>query len=134
MPATPWVQRARPAPGAQYLAMASRLPLQHHRSVPGFLRDALFVQKQLAKSPGLVGYTLKADIFSKTFWTFSVWETQSQLDAFARSEPHRSIIERLRPHMGETRFEFFPVQGATIPMKWAEVRARLSAGTSEEGS
>ena len=80
-------------------------------------------RRQLASAPGLVGYALDAELMAKTFWTFSLWEDRGDLDTFARSEPHRLIISRLRPRMGETRFEFFSVSGSELPMKWDQMKA-----------
>ena len=123
MPALPWTQRHAIEPDRTYVAMASRLPLRRHRSVPGFLRDALAIRRQLAGAAGLVGYALDAQIGRKTFWTFSVWHDQGSLDAFASSSPHRAITHRLQPLMGQTRFEFFPVQGADLPWTRDQMKA-----------
>jgi quinol monooxygenase YgiN len=90
MPALPWTQRRTVDPGRTYLAMASRLPLRRRRSIPGFLRDAMAIRRQLARADGMVGYALDAELARKTFWTFSVWEEQASLDAFAASDPHRA--------------------------------------------
>jgi heme-degrading monooxygenase HmoA len=100
MPALPWTQRQPVDPGRTYLAMASRLPLRRRRSIPGFLRDAMAIRRQLARARGMVGYALDAELARKTFWTFSVWEDQASLDAFAASDPHRAITRRLRPLWG----------------------------------
>jgi hypothetical protein len=126
MPALPWLERQPIDPQRAYVAMASRLPLKSYRFVPGFLRDTLQIRRQLAQSAGLVGYTLNAGLARKTFWTFSVWDDQASLDKFAASEPHRAIIERLRPRMSPARFEFFPVSGADLPLTWAQITARVS--------
>jgi heme-degrading monooxygenase HmoA len=125
MPALPWVQRQPAEPGRTYVAMASRLPLQRHRSVPGFMRDALAIRRQLAHADGLIGYALDAEIGRKTFWTFSVWDGQASLDAFASSEPHRAITRRLRLLMGPTRFEFFPLPGSELPMTWDQMKEKV---------
>jgi quinol monooxygenase YgiN len=90
MPALPWTQRRTVDPGRTYLAVASRLPLRRRRSIPGFLRDAMAIRRQLARAHGMVGYALDAELARKTFWTFSVWEDQASLDAFAASDPHRA--------------------------------------------
>jgi quinol monooxygenase YgiN len=97
MPALPWAPRRAVEPDRTYVAMASRLPLKRRRSIPGFLRDAVAIRRQLARADGMVGYALDAELARKTFWTFSVWEDQASLDAFASSDPHRAIIRRLRP-------------------------------------
>jgi hypothetical protein len=52
MPALPWTQRQAVDPGRTYLAMASRLPLRRRRSIPGFLRDAMAIRRQLAPGSG----------------------------------------------------------------------------------
>jgi quinol monooxygenase YgiN len=125
MPALPWTQRQTVDPGRQYVAMASRLPLKRRRSIPGFLRDALAIRRQLAGAAGLVGYALDAELARKTFWTFSVWQDQASLDAFAAADPHRAIIRRLRPLMGQTRFEFFQVRGSDLPLTWDQMKAQV---------
>lgn len=118
MPALPWVSRDEIDAEIDYVVMASHLPLRRHREVPGFLRDTLAIRKQLAATPGLVGYGLKADIMHKEFWTYSVWRDEPSLQGFARSEPHRQIMSRLRPRMGETRFVTTVVKGGDVATEW----------------
>jgi hypothetical protein len=126
VPALPWLERQPIDPQREYVAMASRLPLKSYRFVPGFMRDTMQIRRQLAQTPGLVGYTLNAGLARKTFLTFSVWEDQASLDRFAAADPHRSIIGRLRPRMMPTRFEFFPISGADLPLSWEQITARVS--------
>lgn len=127
MPALPWVERQEIDPDREYVAMASRLPLKHYRSIPGFLRDTLAIRRQLAGTNGLVGYALNAELARKRFWTFSIWADRESLDAFAAADPHRRIIRRLAPLMGQTRFEFFPVTGSQLPMTWDQMSAPVRA-------
>jgi len=133
MPALPWTPRRAVEPGRTYVAMASRLPLKRRRSIPSFLRDALAIRRQLARADGMVGYALDAELARKTFWTFSVWEDQASLDAFASSDPHRAIIRRLRPLMGPTRFEFFQIPGSDLPLTWDQMKMPVR-GTQTPGS
>jgi heme-degrading monooxygenase HmoA len=127
MPALPWVERQAIDPDREYIAMASRLPLKHYRSIPGFLRDTLAIRRQLAGTSGLVGYALNAELARKRFWTFSIWADRESLNAFAAADPHRRIIRRLAPLMGQTRFEFFPVTGSQLPMTWDQMSAPVRA-------
>jgi hypothetical protein len=83
--------------------------------VPGFVRDAMAIRRQLAKAPGLVGYALDAELTKKTFWTFSVWQDRRARDAFASADPHRRIIARLRPLTGQTQCEFFALPVRVLP-------------------
>jgi hypothetical protein len=123
MPALPWVSRQAVDADQQYTAMASRLPLKAYRFIPGFLRDTMRIRRQLAETPGLVGYALNAEVLRKTFWTFSVWDDQASLDTFAATDPHRRIIRQLQPRMENTRFEFFEIAGSRLPMSWDQMKA-----------
>src|SRR5215469_2944119 len=132
MPALPWTQRQEVDPTREYVAMASRLPLKRRRSIPGFLRDTLAIRGQLARADGLVGYALDAQLGRKTFWTFSVWQDQASLDAFAAADPHLAIIRRLRPLMGQTRFEFLQVPGSDLPLTWEQMKAPVEGDSADE--
>jgi hypothetical protein len=126
MPALPWRDCQAVDPGRQYAAMASRLPLRAHRSVPGFLLDAMRIGGQLAHAPGLVGYALDAQPARKTFWTISVWEDEASLSRFAAADPHHLLTKGLAPQLGPGHFEFFQITGGDLPLDWDEVRRRLA--------
>ena len=123
MPALPWGSREPLQADRSYIVMSSKLPLRRYRSIPRFLRDTLAIRRQLASAPGLIGYSLDADLARRTFWTFSVWDSQHSLDAFAASPPHRQIIARLRPLMGQTRFATSTMTGPAIPRAWPARKA-----------
>jgi hypothetical protein len=125
MPALPWTSIRDVDRDREYVAMASRLPLTHYRSIPGFLRDTLRIRNQLAHTDGLVGYSLNARLTRKTFWTLSVWTDEPSLRGFASTDPHRAIVDRLRPLMNATRFEFFTVSGDEVPLTWSAAKERL---------
>jgi heme-degrading monooxygenase HmoA len=126
MPALPWSSRQTVEPDRQYTAMASRLPLKSYGSIPGFLRDTMRIRRQLAGSAGLVGYGLNAQLTRRTFWTFSVWESEDALKSFAATDPHRGIVQRLKPKMDKTHFEFFPIAGNQVPLPWQTIMERAS--------
>ena len=126
MPALAWVGREPIEADRSYVVMSSRLPLRRFRSIAGFLRDTQAIRQQLDAVEGLVGYSLYADLVHRTFWTFSVWADQGHLDAFAASDPHRRIIARLKPLMGQTRFATSTMTGSNIPSDWGERKAPVS--------
>jgi hypothetical protein len=125
VPALPWKEFQPVDPGRKYAAMASRLPLLAHRSIAGFLLDAMRIRGQLAHAPGLIGYALNAQPARKTFWTISVWTDELSLSTFAAADPHRTLANELQ--MGQSRFEFFQISGGDLPPDWDEVRRRLAA-------
>lgn len=124
----PWVQQHPFDPGRTYVAMASQLPLRRHAAIPGFLADTLRIRRQLAGTSGLVAYGLRAHLAGKTFWTFSIWDDQASLDAFAGSDPHRRITQRLKPRMVESHVELFPITGSELPWSWERITTALGVG------
>ena len=125
MPAIPWRRFSAVEPDREYLAMASRLPLVSHRTIPRFLRLTLVVARQLQRTPGLVGYSLLAAPIAKTFWTLSAWQDQHALAAFTRAMPHLQVMKDLRPHMRAT-FARWTVHGSSLPVTWTDAIARLN--------
>jgi hypothetical protein len=126
MPALPWTQRQEIEPDRDYVVMASRLPLTRYRSIPGFLRDVMVIRRQLARTAGLVGYGLNAQLTRKTFWTFSVWDDRRSLDDFGGSDPHLTIIRRLAPRMDQTTFRFLSSRGDGLPLDWDRITDLLT--------
>jgi heme-degrading monooxygenase HmoA len=134
MPALPWTTISPPDRAREYVVMASRLPLARYRDMPGFLRAAMLIRTQLARTSGLIGYALDAHLARKTFWTVSAWDSRDALDAFSRADPHRSRVRVIRPRMRPTTFTYWTVSGADLPVAWAEVRRRVAAAEHTEDS
>jgi hypothetical protein len=125
MPTVPWRRVVPPQPDAEYLVMASRLPLRALTKVPRFMGLTLSVVRQLERSEGLVGYSLRAQPLAKTFWTLSAWTDDAALSSFARELPHRAVMAKLRPDMGSTRFVTWTCRGSALPVSWNDALPRL---------
>ena len=95
MPELKWTSPAALEPGRSYVVFASQLPSAGMRAVPAFLRHTMRITRQLRNSPGLVAYSLRADIAGHQFWTLSVWQDGAALQAFVRAEPHATTMREL---------------------------------------
>lgn len=126
MPTIPWRTVTTPQTTADYVVLATRLPLRSIARVPWFMRLTASVIRQLERTDGLVGYSLRAQPLAKTFWTLSAWQDREALGAFVREMPHRAVMGKLRPHMGATRFVSWTVSGDEFPVPWDEAIHRLS--------
>jgi hypothetical protein len=133
MPSIPWRTVATPQPAQDYLVLASLLPLRTYRTIPWFLGLTLSVVRQLEQTEGLSGYSLLAQPLKRTFWTLSAWNGQAELAAFVATVPHSSVMTRLRPHMGRTRFATWTVPGSALPIPWPSAIDRLTGSTTETG-
>src|SRR6266403_1918728 len=75
---SPWIMFGTPDKNREYFALLSSLPLNKYRAIPGFLRFSSQIQKQLRATPGVIGYSLRAKLFSRNFWTLSVWAVEKR--------------------------------------------------------
>ena len=134
MPKLPWTNVEAAAPDSEVVVMASRLPLRSYRHIPGFLAATLRIRRQLARSPGLVGYALDAKLLRKEFWTLSVWADRAALGRFDRADPHKGSVEGIRPHMEPSTFVFWTTTAADVPIGWDEAVRRVEERRATTGS
>ncbi|MEV5438970.1 DUF3291 domain-containing protein [Streptomyces sp. NPDC052682] len=106
--------------------MASRFEVRSLRDVPRFFLRSLAAWRQVRSAPGGFGASLIAEPLKRTFWTLSAWSDRDALYAYARTEPHRSIMTSLRPTMRESVFTFWQVPAGDLPIDWADARRRLA--------
>jgi hypothetical protein len=122
---TPWKSVGRPTASAEYLALLSYLPLKGYRKLLDLMRRSGAVSDQLARTPGLIGFTFRAKLLRHRFWTLSAWEDEQALMAFVRKAPHVDAMTVLQPHMGETAFVRWTVKGDALPLRWEDALTRM---------
>ncbi len=125
MPALPWKSFAAPETDREYHAMLSYLPLNKWRTMPKFFRYTRQIQRQLANSEGLIGYSLDANVLGRTFWTLSVWEDEESLWRFVPRIPHSRAMTNLLRDMGQTEFFHWKVDGSSVPPDWEEAKRHM---------
>ena len=121
---TPWKALAPLDRDREYLALLSYLPLRAFSKIPRFLRFTLQIQRQLRGSPGAIGYSMRAQLLSRKFWTLSVWESERALMDFVTKVPHGEVMKALAPHMGATKFTKWKIPGSAIPIPWDDAVRR----------
>jgi quinol monooxygenase YgiN len=125
MPTLPWTKVGEPPSGADVVVLASRLELRSLRTVPGFLRAAMAVRRQVRNSEGALGVSLIAQPTRKTFFTLSAWSDQAALDDFVRTQPHADVMTRFPPKMRGSKFVTWTMPGGALPVAWDVAKERL---------
>jgi hypothetical protein len=115
-----------PVAEREYSAMLTYLPLKNHLTTPRFLWFTLQIQRQLKQTTGVVGYTLRAKILAKTFWTLSAWENESAMQTFVEQQPHSDVMKKLAESMGATAFQRWAVKGSELPLRLDNELHRLA--------
>ncbi|WP_327312553.1 DUF3291 domain-containing protein [Streptomyces sp. NBC_01235] len=126
MPTLRWTTVSTPAPDTEAFVMASRLEVRSLNDVPRFFLKSLAAWKQVSGAPGAYGASLIAQPLKRTFWTLSAWEDKDALYRYAKTEPHRSIMNGLRSTMKDSVFTFWQVPAADLPIDWTDARRRLA--------
>lgn len=121
---SPWKVLAPAEKNREYIALLSFLPLKKYRVIPRFIRFSTQIQEQLRRTPGVIGYALRAKVLSRNFWTLSVWEDETALMDFVLKIPHGEVMKALAPFMGRTKITQWKVAGSTLPLRWEEVIRR----------
>ena len=129
---SPWRSYSAAAPDRGYVALLSDLPLNSAWRIPWLILYSTRIRRQLSTSPGLIGYSLRAQIAAKRFWTLSAWEDAAALQAFVAGPPHVAIMEALAPYMGATRFIRWNVKGSELPLTWDDALRRDTLSLSQD--
>jgi Domain of unknown function (DUF3291) len=124
----PWIALAPVDPSREYLVLLSYLPLRKYRKIPKLLRYTSQIQGQLRRTAGAAGYSMRAKVLSRKFWTLSVWESERALMDFVLNLPHGDVMKSLAPHMGATKFTRWKLPGSAVPPNWDDAVRRESEG------
>jgi quinol monooxygenase YgiN len=127
VPTLPWTKVDDPPPNRDVFVLASRLELRSVRTVPGFLRAALAVRRQVRRSEGALGVSLIAHPARKTFFTLSAWADQAALDDFVRTRPHLDVMTKFPPQMRGSTFVTWTMPGDELPVGWDVAKERIAA-------
>jgi heme-degrading monooxygenase HmoA len=125
----PWSAAGTPPAGQDAYVMASRFELTSIWRSPAFLTQAVRAWRQARRSPGVYGVTLRAELLQRRYWTLSAWTGEAALQEFARTEPHRTIMRRVRPWARTATFRFWtaPAGQLTPGQLWPEAERRINA-------
>ena len=119
-----WRWYAEPAADRDYLAMATFIELGSVWNLPRFEWYTLRVHRQLARTPGLVGYSFRAE-FPLRYWTISAWENGRALHDFVRGGTHLTVMAVLPATTRRFRHTHWKVPGSGLPLAWADALHRL---------
>jgi hypothetical protein len=121
---SPWKALAPVDRDREYLALLSYLPLRTYSKIPRFFQFTFQIQRQLGVCPGAIGYSVRAKLLSRKFWTLSVWENEQALMDLVKKMPHGEVMKSLAPYMGATKFTRWKVLGSVIPPSWKDAARR----------
>lgn len=82
------------------------------------------IEAQLARTEGVLAYSVQRTIFGRNFWTLSFWSDRAQMGTFVAAPPHRTAAAWLEDgRIRESKFAHWET-GSSMP-SWEEVYPRL---------
>lgn len=134
MPTLPWTTPNPARPDTTAFVMASRLEVKSGKHTPQFCLKSLSAWGQVRKAPGALGASLEAQLLKGVFYTLSAWENKDALYAYARTEPHKSVMTGLRSVMSASTFAFWEVPVSQLPITWEDAKRRIEAQEREDAA
>ena len=131
---TPWKSLAAIDASRDYVVLLSYLPLTRYSKMLLFFRYSSQINAQLSATPGAIGYAMRAKVFTKEFWTLSIWESDRALMDFVGKIPHANAMTRISPFIGATKIIRWKSKGAELPPRWDTAMQRaigVADGRSE---
>jgi hypothetical protein len=93
------------------------------------------IMKQVDAAPGVVGWSLGANLLKLEFYTLSAWEDVESLHAFVRAGDHGAALARFEKDMRTPSiFVQFKVLGKDLPLIWKDAIARQQASRRERST
>ncbi|MBV9888229.1 MAG: hypothetical protein JO119_16920 [Acidobacteria bacterium] len=126
---TPWKALAPVQPVREYVVLLSYLPLKSFLKLPMFFRYSVQINAQLRATPGVIGYTMRAKLFTRRFWTLSVWDNDKALMEFVAKVPHSEAMKKIAPYMDKTNFWRWKLSSSEIPPRWNDAMRRATKNT-----
>ena len=96
-----------------------------------FGRHLWKVVDAMPEQPGLVGYSVRRELFGDEAWTLSVWVDEASLEGFVRSEAHRNAIAVGGRALESVRFARIELEAEELPLEWPRALELLDARSSE---
>lgn len=105
------------------LVSVTRLRVRSWRYLLPFVFFALRAFQQAKNSPGNLAASVLRDA-DKTFWTRTVWTTESAMRSFMLAGPHRQVMRRLLEWCDEAALVHWEKETAEEP-EWQEAHRKL---------
>jgi hypothetical protein len=122
---TPWKTVQPIDADREYIGVVTELVPKSMRSTGRLFRGARRSSVQIARSEGIVGFATLAQPVRKRYQTISLWETDADVDAFARSGDHHELVRDLAPELATVKNTRWRVPGRDGRPDWKQAQELL---------
>jgi heme-degrading monooxygenase HmoA len=130
-----WMSHAIAAPlqrPSNAVVVATRFVVRRRRDTLPFLRAALVSGREAQAVPGFLGGTVLADLWSRQFWTVSVWASPEAVRSYGSAPAHAEAMRRTEHWAAEAQVERWRTPTCELP-SLAETAERFSVPGPRRG-
>ncbi|MEO1503391.1 MAG: antibiotic biosynthesis monooxygenase family protein [Pseudomonadota bacterium] len=92
-----------------------------------FSAGSAAVVEGLDRQPGLLGYSVRQELFGERAWTMTAWRDRASLELFLNGQPHRRVADRAGDMLSGGRFAQTEIEESELPLSWSEAMRLLDA-------
>jgi hypothetical protein len=123
----PWHQTAKVEPGRTYTALLGAVQLQSVLLLPSFVQFGARIERQMKRTPGVIGFRTVADVPTLKFYHLSTWVDGASIHEFVHTAPHLHAMRKMDGKLGVTTFRYWEVEGSELPLHLKDQLHRLVA-------
>lgn len=131
--ALPWRSISQ-APPSQQVLVALTHGFLDSATRKGFDAYSRKIAKEMEAGAfaGLVGFSIRKEIFGDEVWTVSVWEDERALAAFIRSDLHQEAIQKTSHALVSMETHEVWLPASELPIDWDRVTELWNSSQKEE--
>lgn len=112
------------APDQSVVVVLTNARVHQDRRAPFDLHTRKIVDS-LPAQPGLVGYSVRRELFGDEVWTMTVWKTDADRARFVSSDTHRTAMAAGAPALKSVRFSRVLLPAKDLPISWDRAKQIL---------
>lgn len=127
---TPYKQIASSTAAEEYLVVVTYAEYRTEDGADSRFADLVSeVRASLEADTKVHGYSIRRDLFSNRAWTYTVWETRSDMEQFKFASPHASAMGEAPQVLETASFAQTVISTDALPFDWDQALMLLQ----EEG-
>lgn len=109
----------------EYVVIATRFDLGSRTRLPKVFAVAQNLISGFIGTPGMIGYSLRANVLNRSLWTVSAWESDADLRRFVGGPAHGLAVRQTVEWMKSSRFVSWKTSNSGLPQSWTPVENRM---------
>lgn len=92
------------------------------------------VLQSLPSQPGLIGYSVRKQLFGDEVWTATVWTDETAMLQFVRSPDHVRAVRESSSAVRTIEYARLHVRRSALPVSWSQLLVMTQSATSDKST